>query len=241
MGKTILLADDSVTIRRIVELTFSETDYRVESVGSGSEALERLAELRPDVVVADVAMPGPDGYEVCREVKLSARPVPVVLLVGTFERFDEEAARECAADGHLTKPFDSASLVYKIESVLAGPPARIARDEPAAEEAGPPVPDPDVVEETVPGEVRGEQFRMSDPPQDIGGAAPSTSGVAGAARPDPSEAPVTLAPEQLEWVVREVLGRMSTDAVRELARELVPEIAERVVRERIREIEGEEP
>jgi CheY-like chemotaxis protein len=83
MRRTILLADDSVTIRKIVELTFGDSDIRVESVGSGREALERLRDLRPDLVLADVVMPGPSGYEVCRAVKASERPVPVRLLAGT--------------------------------------------------------------------------------------------------------------------------------------------------------------
>lgn len=69
MRRTILLADDSVTIRKIVELTFSDTDIRVCSVASGQEALDRLSELRPDLVLADVVMPGPSGYELCRDRK----------------------------------------------------------------------------------------------------------------------------------------------------------------------------
>ena len=111
MPRTILLADDSLTIRKVVELTFGDTDIRVETVGSGREAIERLDVLRPDLVLADVVMPGPSGYDVCRAVKSSGRPVPVLLLAGTFEAFDPEEARACGADGHMTKPFDSKTLV----------------------------------------------------------------------------------------------------------------------------------
>src|SRR5258706_2048849 len=118
MRRTILLADDSVTIRKIVELTFGESDIRVESVASGREALERVGELRPDLVLADVVMPGPSGYEVCRAVKDSGRPVPVLLLAGTFEPFDAEMARACGCDGHITKPFDSHLLIERVERLL---------------------------------------------------------------------------------------------------------------------------
>ena len=92
MPKMILLADDSLTIRKVVELTFTDSDIRVVSVGSGQEALERLETLEPDLVLADVVMPEPSGYEICERVKASRRPVPVLLLAGTFEPFDEEIA-----------------------------------------------------------------------------------------------------------------------------------------------------
>ena len=119
MRRTILLADDSVTIRKIVELTFGGTDIRVESVGSGREALERLPDLRPDLALLDVVMPGPSGYEVCRAIKASPRPVPVLLLAGTFEPFDAALARDCGSDGHVTKPFDARQLVERVERLLA--------------------------------------------------------------------------------------------------------------------------
>ena len=62
MAKTILLADDSLTIQKVVELTFMDQDYQVFAVGDGQSALNRWAESRPDVVIADVHMPGADGY-----------------------------------------------------------------------------------------------------------------------------------------------------------------------------------
>jgi CheY-like chemotaxis protein len=123
MARTILLADDSPTIRKIVELTFHDTDIRVESTASGSEALARLETVRPDVVLADVVMPEPTGYDICRRIKESDRPVPVLLLAGTFEPFDLQQARDCGADDHLVKPFESATLVEKIERLLRAPAA----------------------------------------------------------------------------------------------------------------------
>ena len=106
MSKSILLADDSATIRKVIELTFSDTDFHVESVASGEQALAKLEVMRPDLVLADVVMPEPSGYELCRRIKSSERPVPVLLLAGTFEAFDHEQARERGADGCLLKPFE---------------------------------------------------------------------------------------------------------------------------------------
>ncbi|RMH21793.1 MAG: response regulator, partial [Acidobacteria bacterium] len=123
MAKTILLADDSVTIQKVVELTFMDQEVNVEAVGSGDEALERLASLAPDLVIADVHMPGADGYEVCRRAKEARPGMPVLLLVGTFEPFDEAQAAACGADGHLKKPFDSQDLLRLVEELTSAPPA----------------------------------------------------------------------------------------------------------------------
>lgn len=129
MPRTILIADDSSTIRRIVELTFQDSDIRVESVSSGAAALDRLHALRPDLVLADVVMPHPSGYEICRAVKSSDRPVPVLLLAGTFESFDSERAAECGADDHLVKPFEADALRSKVEQWLSGERPRAADDD----------------------------------------------------------------------------------------------------------------
>jgi CheY-like chemotaxis protein len=108
-GRKLLLADDSPTIQKVVELTFADEGVEVISVGSGAEALERLAESKPDVVLADVYMPPPSGYEICKFIKQNAelKHIPVMLLVGSFEPFDEAEARRVGADDILTKPFQS--------------------------------------------------------------------------------------------------------------------------------------
>ena len=212
MSKTILLADDSATIRKIVELTFDDSGFQVETVSGGEEALERFVTLQPDVVVADVAMPAPNGYEVCRRIKQSDRPVPVVLLVGTFERFDEQEAARCGADGHLKKPFESEVLLRKVEAVLeASAPA-----EPAV----------------APGRSAGTAALD---------AAATLPGVSTPVRTVPvEERSPRLAPEEIEAVAREVVRQIGEDVVRRVAREVLPEVAERLVRERIRELETEE-
>ena len=116
MRKVILLADDSATIRRVVELTFSDQDCHVECVASGSEALQRLETLKPDLVLADVVMPGPSGYEICRKIKASPRPIPVLLLAGTFETFDHEAARACGL--MILAQLQKAGVLEDVEQVV---------------------------------------------------------------------------------------------------------------------------
>jgi CheY-like chemotaxis protein len=94
-GRKLLLADDSITIQKVVDLTFSDEGYRVLCVSNGRDAIERLEEFAPDVVLADVFMPHMNGYEVCEYIKQNQRlkHIPVMLLVGSFEPFDEAFAR----------------------------------------------------------------------------------------------------------------------------------------------------
>ena len=119
MSRTILLADDSVTIQKVIELTFMDEDYEVVAVGNGDDALEQLDEITPDFVIADVHMPGANGYDVAKHSKSLRPEVPVLLLVGTFEPFDEEQAEKSGCDAYLKKPFDSQELQRLVEELSA--------------------------------------------------------------------------------------------------------------------------
>jgi CheY-like chemotaxis protein len=120
-GRKLLLADDSIAIQKVVDLTFVDEGMRVIAVGSGAKALERLEEVSPDIVLVDIHMPGMSGYEVCEHIKRDERfrHIPVMLLVGSFEPFDEAEARRVGADDYLTKPFQSIrQLVNKVGALL---------------------------------------------------------------------------------------------------------------------------
>lgn len=121
MPKTILLADDSVTIQKVVGISFANEDVVLLTVDNGDEALNRARESRPDIVLADIVMPGMSGYEVCAALRADSelRNVPVLLLSGTFETFDEDRARDVGADGHITKPFEAQALVDQVNELLA--------------------------------------------------------------------------------------------------------------------------
>ena len=120
MPKKILLADDSITIQKVVELTFSDGDYEVSAVNNGAKAIQKLSELRPDIILSDIIMPEKNGYEVCEYVKSHPefRTIPVVLLTGTFEPFDPDRADKAGCDAVVTKPFESQSLIHKVEELI---------------------------------------------------------------------------------------------------------------------------
>ncbi len=120
MAYKLLLADDSITIQKVVELTLSEEGFDVTAVGDGTAALDAAGKLMPDIVLADVFMPGLDGYELCEKLKSDGRfaGMPVMLLTGTFEEYDEARAARAGADDRLTKPFESAELVSKVKNLV---------------------------------------------------------------------------------------------------------------------------
>ena len=135
-GRKLLLADDSATIQKVIDLTFADEGVRVTAVFSGREALEKLEEFAPDIVLADVHMPSPNGYEICEYVKTNEKlkHVPVMLLVGSFEPFDEAEARRVGADDILTKPFQSIRrLIDRVGALVSGPPAEKEKEGPTAE------------------------------------------------------------------------------------------------------------
>jgi CheY-like chemotaxis protein len=128
MSKTLLLADDSSTIQRVVELTFAEEDIRVVSVDDGEQALQSIERDEPDIVLADVGMPRLDGYSVSSHVKTSPQlqHIPVLLLTGAFEPIDEDRARAARCDGVLVKPFEPRLLVARVQELLEAARARQA-------------------------------------------------------------------------------------------------------------------
>jgi twitching motility two-component system response regulator PilG len=120
-GKKLLLADDSAAVRKVIELTFADEGMEVITVGDGRSALERFELVVPDLVLADVYMPEMGGYELCRSIKQDERfaKTPVVLLISSFEPFDESEARRAGADDVVTKPFQSIrQLVSRVGSLL---------------------------------------------------------------------------------------------------------------------------
>ena len=144
MTKTILLADDSLTIQKVVELTFADTQYHVVAVSSGDELLDKLHEIQPEVVICDIIMPGRDGYDVCQEIKSNpdSLHIPVILLSGTFEPFDRDRALAVGCSEIITKPFEAKRLVDAVEKLLSPSAAAEETDpgpgpSPGLEPAGP--------------------------------------------------------------------------------------------------------
>jgi len=117
----ILVADDNSNIQKMVGLALKDQGIDVVAVGNGEAAVRKIADVRPDLVLADVFMPVRNGYEVCQFVKMDSAlsHIPVILLVGAFDPLDEQEAQRVGADGVLKKPFIPPDpLISMVKSAL---------------------------------------------------------------------------------------------------------------------------
>jgi DNA-binding response OmpR family regulator len=114
----ILLADDSPHAQRMGERILREEGFAVVSVTDGQTALLRMQDVDPDLVIADVFLPGCDGFELCRSIKNTHRHVRVILTAGLLETFDEEDARRAGCDAILKKPFEASEVVKTIRPLI---------------------------------------------------------------------------------------------------------------------------
>lgn len=119
--RKILVADDSSTIRRIVEHALTASSTRVLQAAEGLAAIELAIAERPDLVLCDVSMPGLSGYDVAERLKREPQTasIPVVFLAGAFERYDEHRAQQSGAIARLDKPFEIGALVDTVTRALA--------------------------------------------------------------------------------------------------------------------------
>jgi len=122
MPKKLLLADDSVTIQRVIELTFAGEDVKVLTASDGEEAIARIPIEKPDIILADIGMPKRSGYEVSAFVKGNPEfeKIPVLLLAGAFEPVDEARAKEVKCDGVLVKPFEPQHVIARVRELIGG-------------------------------------------------------------------------------------------------------------------------
>ena len=141
MPQTLLLADDSVTIQRVIELTFADEAITVVAVSDGDQAIERIESDPPDIVLVDIGMPGRSGYEVAQHIKQSPRlqHIPVVLLTGAFEPVDRAKAAAAGCDAVLAKPFEPQLVITRVKELLGRAGQGAAPAPPAAESSDPPV------------------------------------------------------------------------------------------------------
>ncbi|RMH41745.1 MAG: response regulator, partial [Deltaproteobacteria bacterium] len=124
MGKTILCVDDSVTMQTVCEITFRASDFDYVGARSAAEALDKARAAKPALALVDNVMPDQSGYELCEALKREHPDVPVVLMCGNSEAYDDVRGRRAGVDGHVTKPWDTTKLLEQIGEILE----RVARD-----------------------------------------------------------------------------------------------------------------
>ncbi len=130
MGARILVADDSVTIQKVVELTLSRENVELVQARSGDEAMRKAREVKPDLMLIDHSMPGHSGQELCGAVRQDPqlKDVPIILMAGVSGNVDEAEARQAGATDVVSKPFESQVLIEKVKQLLLGAPAAVAEE-----------------------------------------------------------------------------------------------------------------
>ena len=120
MSIKVLVADDSITIQKVIGIIFGGDEYSLTVVDNGKAAVDKAREIIPDILLIDALMPGMTGYEVAEAVRStpSLATKPILILTGSFEPFDEEKAKKCGADDFISKPFESQQIITKVKELL---------------------------------------------------------------------------------------------------------------------------
>ncbi len=135
MASTLLAVDDSVTMRKVLEITFAGPDFRVVTANSPDAALQKLKSDKPDLVITDLSLE-PNGYELCKAIKKASPGTPVIVLSSKQNAFDAAKGSAAQTDDHMDKPFDTQQMIDKVKKLLGATPGGAAKA-PAVKETTP--------------------------------------------------------------------------------------------------------
>lgn len=237
MKQKILLADDSPTIRRLVTQTFVDGKFEVVAVSNGDAAIKALEEVRPSIVLADIYMPGKNGYEVCAYVRNHATfgATPVILLVGAFDAFDEQVARRSGATANITKPFEPGALIELVRSLVARQEEVEKVEE--VERAEEPV-QAHAHEKTKPRPVKIESGPPAAAKAGVSSESDDLLGLQTIFKEEPeAETAGAISDEDIDRIADRVIQRLSTQVIESIAWDIVPDITEKIVREELKRID----
>lgn len=117
MSSKILIVDDESNIVELIRLYLEKDGFDTVVARDGHEALSKFKSENPDLIILDIMIPEPDGWQVCREIRKSSN-VPIIMLTAKSETFDKVLGLELGADDYLTKPFEAKELVARVKAVL---------------------------------------------------------------------------------------------------------------------------
>ena len=256
MPERLLVADDSLTIQRVIELAFADDNVDVVAVSSGEDAIRQIDERPPAIVLADTRMPDRSGYEIAEFVNSipTGDQIPVVLMSGAFEIVDDRRARAAGCETVLVKPFDPTALVRTVHELLGHPtePAAASSVE-APGDAAEPVSGERTASIAPPGGEADLEWPVKDDISSapaVGAAAAARTGatavsalapasstaaseVADPTRAREAAAALAVTDELVDLLATRVSARLSDRVVRDVTTKVVGEVAERLVAEEI--------
>ena len=261
----LLLSDDSTMVQRMIAMTFAAEDISVTMVSDGEQAIARIAQDRPDIVLAGIGTPKRSGYDVAAYVKSEPRlaSIPVLLLAGAFEPVDQVRAAQVRCDGVLVKPLEPQQVVARVKELIAGatgstgfatsgvprPVERLVASTALPVTVAPPIagePTPDTTPK--PSESLDDYFEQLDaafaqrtgpvPPARTtdSGIVPTLDSVLTPTAPVAPERPAVVTDALVDEVTRRVVERLGTKALRDTVADVVSDVAERLIREEIARI-----
>jgi CheY-like chemotaxis protein len=238
MRRTILLADDSPTIRRLVTQTFADADFKIVEVSNGDAAIKAVDELQPNLVLADIYMPGKNGYEVCAYTHHNLKTTPVILLVGAFDAFDEDTAKQAGYTASITKPFEPSALIDLVNSILSG--SYVQQREPEPEAGATPADKPsrkrEPEREQAPVPEAAVQAASAPAPAEVVPTEEDLLGLEAIFKEEPSAATV-LSDDDVDRIADRVIQKLSSQVIESIAWDIVPDITEKIVREELKRID----
>tara|TARA_B100001123_G_scaffold85112_1_gene97629 strand:+ start:970 stop:1617 length:648 start_codon:yes stop_codon:yes gene_type:complete len=203
MRQTVLIADDSPTIQRVVALALSDENVDIAVAETGKDAIKQIKANQPSLVLADTRMPDGTGYEVAEFVASISvgKRIPIVLMSGAFETLDEERAKAAGCVAVLVKPFEPKTLVRTVHELLGNTHQTVAASS-------------DQTKENV------NEERVHAPSPD------ATSAIS-------NKQSVVLTDETLDQIVSHVFEKMSDRVIRETVGKIVSRVAEQMVRDEL--------
>jgi len=242
---TLLLSDDSLTVQRLIAVTFADQGIEVTAVGDGEQAIARITQQCPDIVLASIGTPKRTGYDVAAFMKSSPElsATPVLLLAAAFEPVDDVRAAQMRCDGGLVKPLDPQLVVARVTELLR---SRAASSVPLPKPIA-----PAVLPLTERAGTADDYFARLDAafaqraavrsalPVDEVGTVPTVDAVLQPAVPPPAGQPAAtplVTDALIDEVTRRVAERLGTAALREVMADVVADVAERLIREEIARI-----
>jgi CheY-like chemotaxis protein len=254
VATTILAVDDSVTMRKVLEITFAGPEFRCITVPGADAALDKLKSDKPAIVVTDVTLEGKNGYDLCKAIKQASPSTPVIILSSKQNPYDSAKGSAAQADDYMDKPFDSTQMLEKVKKLMASPSkggdVKAAPETPKAVQAAPAAKPTPAVSPAQPAAAAATPAAGASPQRaktmlyNPGGVNTPTA-AATPAKPEPAKSAMAaaaptngqmqaqlealgLTPTQVEGVLA-----LSRDVIERVVWEVVPVLAETLIKEEI--------
>ena len=214
MAYKIVVADDSKTTHKVAELALKEEEFEVFFVSNGNEAIDKIKEVKPDLVLLDIDLPQTNGYQICKYINENLKDISVVLLKGAFETIDRSLIEDLVYEEIISKPFDVAQLTTKVKKIFEKRNHKEKEKEEEKEEImiNPFIESAEKKSIGLPEEIETEMMEKSQ---------------------------ITVSEELISEISEKIIRKISPEIIKEAVDRIVPQIAEELIKKEIERIKKE--